>query len=820
MTVNILEENKLKSFRERLGSEWLFWDGGTGTMLQSMGLEAGESPELWNIDYPDKVISVHRSYYEAGSDIVNANTFGANRLKYGNRLKEIITAAIENAKEARRQAGREDDGYIALDIGPTGRLLVPMGDLPFDEAVDIFGEVVRIGAEAGADLILIETMTDSYEAKAAVLAAKENSDLPVCVTTTYDESGKMLTGGGVGSICAMMEGLGVDAIGMNCGLGPVQMLPVAEEMVKTASVPIIVKPNAGLPRQENGRTVYDLDADRFCQAMSRIADLGVHVVGGCCGTTPEYIRGLVGICRQKPFQKPVRKERTVISSYSHAVEIGKRPLIIGERINPTGKKRFKQALKENDLDYIFKEAIRQEEAGADALDVNVGLPEIDEPSMMENVVQSLQGITDLPLQIDTTNREALERGLRIYNGKAMINSVNGRKESMETVFPLAKKYGAIVVALCLDESGIPETADGRIEIARKIIDTAAGYGIPKSDIVIDGLCMTVSSDSNAALATLETVRRCRDELHVNTILGVSNISFGLPRRKIINSNFYAMTLLSGLSCAIINPLDEMMMRAHFASLALIGKDPQCMGYIEACTHFSEENIPAGPGPAAGAGSARNVPARQTTVAGGPVTLRDFIEKGLSAQAASAAQEALRERNALDLINDELIPALNAVGKGFEEKKVFLPQLLMSAEAAKAAFEVMKGTMAGEKKESKGKVILATVKNDIHDIGKNIVKVLLESYGYDVIDLGRDVAPELIVEKAVEDHVRLVGLSALMTTTVVSMEETIRQLRKASPQTKVVVGGAVMTQEYADSIGADCYAKDAMETVRYADSIFG
>ena len=460
MTVNILEENKLKSFRERLGSEWLFWDGGTGTMLQSMGLEAGESPELWNIDYPDKVISVHRSYYEAGSDIVNANTFGANRLKYGNRLKEIITAAIENAKEARRQAGREDDGYIALDIGPTGRLLVPMGDLPFDEAVDIFGEVVRIGAEAGADLILIETMTDSYEAKAAVLAAKENSDLPVCVTTTYDESGKMLTGGGVGSICAMMEGLGVDAIGMNCGLGPVQMLPVAEEMVKTASVPIIVKPNAGLPRQENDRTVYDLDADRFCQAMSRIADLGVHVVGGCCGTTPEYIRGLVGICRQKPFQKPVRKERTVISSYSHAVEIGKRPLIIGERINPTGKKRFKQALKENDLDYIFKEAIRQEEAGADALDVNVGLPEIDEPSMMENVVQSLQGITDLPLQIDTTNREALERGLRIYNGKAMINSVNGRKESMETVFPLAKKYGAIVVALCLDESGIPETADG------------------------------------------------------------------------------------------------------------------------------------------------------------------------------------------------------------------------------------------------------------------------------------------------------------------------------------------------------------------------
>lgn len=835
----------MKKFRERLGNEWLFCDGGTGSLLQRMGLKAGELPELWNISHPQEMISVHRSYYEAGSDIVNANTFGANSLRYPDDLEKIVRAAVANVREARRQAGREEDGYIALDIGPTGRLLAPMGDLPFEKAVEIFAEVVRIGADAGADLVLIETMTDSYEAKAAVLAAKENCSLPVCVTTTYDERGRLLTGGGVDSICALMEGLGADAIGINCGLGPVQMLPVVEELARTASIPVIVNPNAGLPRQENGETVYDLDADAFCAAMEKIAELGVQVLGGCCGTTPEYIAKMIKACRGKSFKKPEAKHRTVVSSYSHALEIGRTPLLIGERINPTGKKRFKQALRENDFDYIMNEGIRQEENGAHILDVNVGLPEIDEPQMMGETVSRLQSITDLPLQIDTTSAAALERGLRLYNGKAMINSVNGKQESMETVFPLARKYGAVVVALCLDEDGIPETADGRIAVAEKIIAAAAGYGIPRSDIVIDGLCMTISSDSKAALTTLETVRRCREELQVNTILGVSNISFGLPMRPIINSNFFSLALYCGLSCAIINPGDEAMMRAYRAVLALTGRDPQCMGYIGACSHFTDDKKPSGGSPAPGAsgaapaggakatGGGASVTGGLASVTGGPaqaagsnfataagaLSLGDSIERGLSAQAAEAVRLGLKDREGLQLINEELIPALDRVGKGFEAGTVYLPQLLMSAEAAKAAFAVIKSSMAGVRQESKGSIILATVKNDIHDIGKNIVKVMLENYGYNVIDLGRDVPPEKIVETAVREDVALVGLSALMTTTVVSMEETIKQLRKTKPDTRVVVGGAVMTQEYADSIGADCYAHDAMATVRYADSIF-
>lgn len=813
----------MSDFLKRLGREWLFWDGGTGTMLQRLGLAPGELPERWNIMHPDRVISVHRSYLEAGSDIVNTNTFGANALKYPDDLQQIVTAGVENAREARRLAGREKDAYIALDIGPSGRLLAPMGDLPFEEAVRLFGEVVRCGAAAGADLVLVETMTDSYEAKAAVLAAKENCELPVCISTTYDENGRLLTGGNVDSICAMMEGLGVDAIGMNCGLGPIQMLPAAQRMAEIASVPVFVCPNAGLPHSERGTTVYDLDEEAFCEAMEKIAACGVQALGGCCGTTPDYIRAMVRNCRNLSFHEPRRHGRTVISSWSHAVEIGPVPLIIGERINPTGKKRFKQALRDKDYDYILNEGIRQEEAGAHILDVNVGLPEINEPEMMENVVSRLQSVTDLPLQLDTTDPEALERGLRLYNGKAIINSVNGRQESMQTVFPLAKKYGAVVVGLCLDEDGIPQTAGGRLAIARKIIDTAASYGIPASDIVIDALAMTISSDNSAALATLETVRRCRDELHVNTILGVSNISFGLPMREIINSNFLSMAIAAGLSCAIINPSNEAMMRSWRAALALTGKDPQCLGYIEACRHFTQTpETPAAnaaaTGTSAGEKSAKPAPASASTGSAGP--LADSIERGLTIQAAEAAKQALEQgMSGLDIVNSQLIPALDRVGTGFEKGTIFLPQLLMSADAAQAAFEVIKTSMAGERKEIRGRIILATVKNDIHDIGKNIVKVLLENYGYEVIDLGRDVDPGIIVDTAVKQKIRLVGLSALMTTTVVSMEETIRQLRAADPSIKVVVGGAVMTQEYADSIGADCYAKDAMATVRYADSIF-
>ena len=785
---------------ERLGREWLFFDGGTGTILQERGLTAGELPETWNLTRPEELIAVHRAYLDAGSDIICANTFGANALKFPQNLREIVEAGIRNAQQARREVGRED-AYIALDIGPTGRLLQPMGDLPFEQAVEVFGDVVRIGAAAGADLVLIETMSDSYEAKAAVLAAKENCNLPVLVTTIFDEKGKLLTGGTVDSVVAMLEGLRVDALGVNCGLGPKQMLPIVRRLTEVSSLPIIVNPNAGLPRSENGKTVYDIDADEFADLMEQIADLGVQALGGCCGTTPVHIRKMIERCKNHYFVPPVPKHRTVVSSFSQAVEIGVKPVIIGERINPTGKSKFKAALRENNIEYILSEGLTQEDNGAHILDVNVGLPEIDEPAMMERVVTKLQGVTALPLQIDTSDTAAMERGMRLYNGKPMINSVSGKQESMQAVFPLVRKYGGVVVGLTLDENGIPDTAEGRVQIAKRIYDTAAQYGIAAEDIVIDGLAMTISSDSHSALTTLETIRRVRDELGGRTILGVSNISFGLPQREIINANFFTMALQNGLSCAIINPNADAMMRAYRAFLALTDQDPQCADYIAAY----------GNQPAAAAVQATSDAA---------MPLGESIERGLQTRAAEAAKQALISIPPLELVNTELIPALDRVGKGFEAGTVFLPQLLMSAEAAKAAFEVVKDAMRGETQAVRGKIILATVKGDIHDIGKNIVKVLLENYGYQVIDLGKDVAPEVILDTVRQEQVLLVGLSALMTTTVVSMEQTIRLLHDKAPEAKIVVGGAVLTQEYADSIGADCYAKDAMATVHYADQVFG
>lgn len=783
--------------KERLGKEWLFFDGGTGTILQERGLAAGELPETWNLTHPEEIISLHCGYFEAGSDIVNTNTFGANALKYPHNLRRIVQAAVAHAKEARRRTGRED-AYIALDIGPTGRLLQPMGDLPFERAVELFGEVVRIGAAAGADLVLIETMSDSYEAKAAVLAAKENCRLPVLATMIFDEKGKLLTGGTVDSTAAMLEGLGVDALGVNCGLGPKQMQPIIKRLTEVSSLPIIVNPNAGLPRSENGRTVFDINADEFARLMGEIAEMGVHLLGGCCGTTPEHIRKMIAACRTKSFAPAVRKHRTVVSSFSQAVEIGGKPVIIGERINPTGKSKFKAALRENNIEYILSEGMAQEDSGAHILDVNVGLPEIDEPAMMAQVVTRLQSVIALPLQIDTSSVEAMERGMRLYNGKPMINSVSGKRESMEAVFPLVKKYGGVVVGLALDENGIPYTAEGRVQIAKKIYETAAFYGIAKEDIVIDGLAMTISSDSGSALVTLETLRRIRDELGGHTILGVSNISFGLPQREIINANFFTMALQNGLSCAIINPNAESMMCSYRSFLALSGQDEQCAGFIAAYGN-QQAALPAS--------------------AGAVMALDESVERGLRERAAEAARDLLRTVPPLELVNNELIPALDRVGKGFEKGTVFLPQLLMSAEAAKAAFEVVKDAMRGAPQEVKGRIILATVKGDIHDIGKNIVKVLLENYGYQVIDLGKDVPPETIADTAVRENVPLVGLSALMTTTVVSMEQTIRLLRERKPDARIVVGGAVLTQEYADSIGADCYARDAMATVHYADHIF-
>ncbi|MGI6511174.1 MAG: homocysteine S-methyltransferase family protein [Catenisphaera adipataccumulans] len=789
----------MKSLRSRLGKEWLFCDGGTGTSLQALGLAGGELPERWNQTHPDRIRALHEDYLKAGCDIINTNTFGLNTLKFPGEVESLTAAAVHLAQEAKERTGRED-AYIALDIGPTGKLLKPMGDLDFEEAVALFAETIRAGAQAGADLVLIETMSDSYESKAAVLAAKENCSLPVLITNIYNENGKLMTGGTPETVVAMLEGLGVDAVGVNCGFGPQEMIPIVKRLTACASVPVIVNPNAGLPKQIKGRTVYDLGAEEFAQTMVDIAKLGVQVVGGCCGTTPDYIkRARELVLKHVPFRPIEPKHRAVICSGSQLAEIGPKPLLIGERINPTGKKRLKQALREHDLNYILQQGLAQEEAGADVLDVNIGLPELDEPAMMAEVTTALQSVTTLPLQLDSSDPDALERGMRLYNGKPMINSVNGKAESMAAVFPLIKKYGGVCVGLALDENGIPDSADGRIAIAKKIYAKAAEYGIAPEDIVIDGLAMTVSSDSRSALITLETIRRVRDELQGHSILGVSNISFGLPQRQIINAHFLTLAMQDGLSCAIMNPNNAEMMKSVRAYMALMNLDENCLQYIQA---YSEQET---------------APPVQTKTA---YTLSQCIQKGLAEQAAEATRSKLATTDGLTLINEEMIPALDLVGKGFEKGTIFLPQLLMAAEAAKAAFAVIKESMAGQPRETKGKVILATVKGDIHDIGKNIVKVMLENYGYEVIDLGKDVPPETIVQTAVDQQIKLVGLSALMTTTVVSMEETIKMLHTVKPDTKVVVGGAVLTEEYAEMIHADAYAKDAMATVRYADQVFG
>ena len=804
------------NIRERLGKELLFLDGGMGTLLQAEGLAPGELPETWNIEHPEKVEAIHRRYYEAGSDVVLANTFGANVCKFHDdryTVEEVIRAGIANAKRAGEQIGKET--YVALDMGPTGKLLKPMGDLDFDDAYEAFAEAVRYGEKYGADLIHIETMSDTYEVKAAILAAKENSSLPVFVTMIFDERGKLLTGGDVPSVVAMLEGLRVDALGLNCGLGPKQMLPILNDLRRYTSLPIIVKPNAGLPKQKNGETYYDVEPDEFARIMQEVVKEGACVIGGCCGTTPEHIKKLVEECKDLPLREIEKKHDTIVSSYGQAVILDDMQRIIGERINPTGKKKFKEALKNEDMDYILKEAITQQDKGAHILDVNVGLPDIDEVAMMEKVVKELQSVTSLPLQIDTVDGKAMERAMRIYNGKPMINSVNGKQVSMDEVFPLIRKYGGVVVGLTIDEEGIPKDAEGRVRVAGKIINEAAKYGIDKKDIVIDVLTMTISSEKDGAKVTLEALKRVREEFGVRTVLGVSNISFGLPRRPIVNSYFYAMAMQNGLTAGIINPSSEDMMKAYRSYNALMGFDENCTNYISTYAGTTETVTVQASQTAAAAGNAPKA-------AGVEMTLKYAIERGLKEEAHHITRDLIGTREPLDIIQEELIPALNVVGEGFEKGTVFLPQLLMSADAAKIAFAVIKDVLAssGQEEEKKEKIILATVKGDIHDIGKNIVKVLLENYGFDVIDLGKDVPPEAIVEKAVEENVTLVGLSALMTTTVVSMEETIKLLREKKPDCKVMVGGAVLNQDYADMIGADFYGKDAMQSVHYAQKFFG
>lgn len=789
---------------ERLGKELLFFDGGMGTLLQAEGLQPGELPETWNIERKETIRKIHQSYFEAGSDIVLTNTFGANALKFHDEncsLKAIIDAAVENVRFGAKAGIRDGrDYYVALDIGPTGKLLKPLGDLSFEDAYEAFKEVVQYGEKAGADLIHIETMSDTYEVKAAVLAAKENTNLPVFATMIFDDKGKLLTGGDVPSVVALLEGLRVDALGINCGMGPKQMLPILQQIAQYTSLPIIVKPNAGLPKQRDGQTYYDVTPDVFAKQLQEIVKAGACVIGGCCGTTPKHIRAMISACKDLEMTKPTFKNHTIVSSYGKAVELGDMPVIIGERINPTGKSKFKQALKEHNLDYILKEGITQQDKGAHILDVNVGLPDIDEVVMMKEVVRELQSVTSLPLQIDTVDTEAMEQAMRIYNGKPMVNSVSGKQESMNAVFPLIQKYGGVVIGLTLDENGIPKTAKGRLEVAGKIIEEAKKYGIDKKDIVIDVLTMTISSEPNGAKTTLEALKMVRDTYGARTALGVSNISFGLPSRPVINANFYTMAMQNGLTAGIINPSSEDMMRSYHSYCALMNYDTNCENYI---AHYGNQE-----------------PAKTTVPAGQQIDLKTAIEKGLKEDAYQTTVALVKTKEPLEIINTYLIPALDTVGKGFEKGTVFLPQLLMSADAAKSSFAVLKEELeknGGEEKE-KEKVILATVKGDIHDIGKNIVKVLLENYSFEVIDLGKDVAPECIVETVLEKEVKLVGLSALMTTTVVSMEETIRQLREKAPDCKVMVGGAVLNQEYADMIGADFYGKDAMQSVYYAQKI--
>ncbi|MGN1319975.1 MAG: homocysteine S-methyltransferase family protein [Acutalibacteraceae bacterium] len=795
------------NFREFLKNNIVYLDGGMGTLLQASGLNPGELPEKWNITHPDVITKIHKDYFDAGSNVVCTNTFGANSLKFDdNELENIVMAAVFNAKTAREQSVSEKEKFIALDIGPTGKLLKPLGDLDFEDAVAIFAKTVKLGLKYGVDLIIIETMNDSYETKAALLAAKENSNLPVIVSNAYGEDGKLMTGASPAAMVALLEGMGADALGANCSLGPKQLRGVALELLENASIPVILKPNAGLPKSVDGKTVFDVTADDFADEITDLIKNGVRVVGGCCGTTPEYIKALTSKTDNLTPVPLNQKNITVVSSYTHTVTFGMSPILIGERINPTGKKRFKQALIENDIDYILTEGVNQQEKGVHILDVNVGLPDIDEEKMLKTAICELQAIIDLPLQIDTADITAMETALRRYNGKAMINSVNGKADNMAAVFPLVKKYGGVVVALTLDEGGIPETADGRFRIAEKILKTANEYGINKKDIIFDTLAMTVSADNKAAIATLESLHKIKTELGCHTSLGVSNVSFGLPNRDAINGTFFALALQNGLSAAIMNPYSADMMKTYYTYKALKGLDENCADYIANADSFTVTT------------TITNNNANKS-VEKFSSELQHAIIKGFKDKASEITKVMLKSTPPLEIVNGEIIPALNTVGIGFENKTVYLPGLLMSAEAAKSAFEVIKSSVTGNKaQDDKGTFVIATVYGDIHDIGKNIVKLLLENYGFNVVDLGKDVPPETIVEKVTELHAPLVGLSALMTTTVPAMEETIKQLKANASWCKTVVGGAVLTQEYADKIGADKYARDAMETVRYAEEI--
>ena len=784
-------ENKM-NILNRISNEYVFFDGAMGTQLQKYGILPGESSETWNITHSDIITKIHKEYFEAGANIATTNTFGANPLKIDN-VEEIVLYAVENAKKAITS----NNQYIALDIGPTGKLLKPLGDLDFEDAVRAFSVTVKAGVKAGVDFALIETMSDPYEMKAAALAVKENSNLPIFATFVLDENGKTITGCDVQAMVALLEGLGVDAIGLNCSLGAEQLKSFVPELINTASIPVIVNPNAGLPVISDGKTYYKQSPEEFASHMCDIADMGARVFGGCCGTTPEHIKKMVEMVSKKTPKPITKKEKTVVSSYARACYFDKRAVLIGERINPTGKPKLKTALRENDISYLIKEAILQEENGADMLDVNVGLPEIDEKAVICSAIKEIQSVCGLPLQVDTSNPVALEQALRIYNGKALVNSVNGKEESMQAVFPIVKKYGGVVIALTLDENGIPNTARERANIAKKIMQRASEYGIERHNIIVDPLCLTVSSDKNAPSVTLEAIKIIKNELGLKTSLGISNVSFGLPSREYVNSVFFGHALQCGLDAVIMNPFSKEMKKTYFAHNALLGLDENCQEYIA----FASENEQV-----VSSASAENL------------TLQEAIIKGMKNEAKELSKLLLEKLAPLDVVDGHIIPALDVVGNDYEKGKIFLPQLLMSAETATSAFDVIKDVMPNDN-GGKGDIILATVKGDIHDIGKNIVKVILQNYGYTVHDLGKDVKPQVILDYAKEHKIKLIGLSALMTTTVSAMQETIELFKREKIEAKFVVGGAVLTPEYAKMIGADKYAKDAMETVRFAQEIF-
>lgn len=774
----------------------IFLDGAMGTMLQKKGMQPGENPELLNLTRPEWIRDIHAAYVEAGSNIVYANTFGANRRKLeatGHTVEEVVGTAVRNAKAA--VGGR---ALVAVDMGPLGELLEPMGTLTFEEAYDLFAEVVRAGAAAGADLAVVETMTDLYETKAALLAVKEQTDLPAFVTMTFDENGRTFTGCTVASMARTLEGLGADAIGLNCSLGPKQLLPILQELCSQTRLPVIAKPNAGLPDPVDGH--YDLTPAEFAAAMRDAVAAGVSIVGGCCGTNPEYIRALHEAVRDMQPGERTYAEQSFVCTPTNALVLDGLH-VIGERINPTGKKRFQQALREVDLDYIVDVAIQQVDAGAAILDVNVGYPGVDEVTMLPRVVKKLQAAVDLPLQLDSTNPAALEAGLRVYNGKAAVNSVNGEEKSMAAILPIVKKYGAAVVGLTLDEAGLPKTAEQRIAIARRILDRAVSMGIPASDVWIDCLTLTVSAQQDQAVETLKAVQYVTDVMKLKTVLGVSNISFGLPNRLLMTQTFLIRAIQCGLSLPIVNPNQKEIMDAIAACRVLSGQDGECRAYVD---RFAGE-----------------VAAKPTTAASS-LTLDEAIIRGLRSDAAKLAKEALAAETELQLVEGHLIPALDKVGNDYEQGKAFLPQLLGAAQAAQSVFEVIKTSLAekGGETVKKHRVVIATVQGDIHDIGKNIVKTVMENYGYEMIDLGRDVPPEVIVKTVQEQGIRLVGLSALMTTTLPAMEETVRQLKAIDNPPYIMVGGAVVTEEYAQCMGADAYAKDARAAVEAARRLLG